>query len=121
MNEAINLTEVCVILWGIAFEFVGSNNLLDFKTFEFCISSEFKSVPCRGGKQSRKGRDMAEDGRGGDKKKKVRMCGNSNASFMIPPAWLLRDQVFQFLQHSPWGHVKSPLQLLSFNRKFGVL
>lgn len=64
---------------------------------------------------------MAEDGRQGDKKKKVSMCGNSNASFMIPPAWLLKDQVFQFLQDSPSGHVNSPLQLLSLKRKFGVL
>lgn len=65
---------------------MGSNPPLDCKTFEFCISSEFKPVPWKGGRQRGEGRDMAEDGRGGDKKEKVSMCGNSNASFMIPPA-----------------------------------
>lgn len=85
MNEAISLIELCVILGGIVFEFGDSDPPLDCKTFEFCISFQLKSVPCKERRQRGKGRDMAEDGRGGDKKK-VSTCGNSSASFMIPPA-----------------------------------
>lgn len=56
MNEAISLIELCVILGEIALSLGVSDPPLDCKTFEFCISSQFKSVPCKGKKAKGEGK-----------------------------------------------------------------